>query len=46
VLAVLFVELAIERGRGGEPEELAMTDHVLQALGALWLGLLLCGIYA
>jgi decaprenyl-phosphate phosphoribosyltransferase len=46
VLAVLAVELAISRGRGGEPEELALTDRLLQLLAVVWLALLLCGIYA
>jgi len=46
VLAVLAVELAISRGRGGEPEELALTDRLLQLLAVAWLVLLLCGIYA
>ncbi len=46
VLALLFVELAVEQGRGGEPEELALTDRGLQALGLAWLALLVCGIYA
>jgi decaprenyl-phosphate phosphoribosyltransferase len=46
VLAVLVVELAIEQGRGGEPEELALSDRGLQVLGLAWLGLLMCGIYA
>ncbi|MGD0985686.1 MAG: decaprenyl-phosphate phosphoribosyltransferase [Acidimicrobiales bacterium] len=46
VLAVLVVELAIEQGRGGEPEELALSDRGLQVLGLAWLALLMCGIYA
>jgi decaprenyl-phosphate phosphoribosyltransferase len=46
VLALALVERAISRGRGGEPEELVLTDHVLQGLGVAWLALLLCGIYA
>jgi decaprenyl-phosphate phosphoribosyltransferase len=46
VLAVLLVELAIEQGRGGEPEELALSDRGLQVLGLAWLALLICGIYA
>jgi decaprenyl-phosphate phosphoribosyltransferase len=46
VLAVLVVELAIEQGRGGEPEELALSDRGLQVLGLAWLALLICGIYA
>ncbi len=46
VLAVLAVELAFDRNRGGEPEELALADHLLQLLGAAWVVLLLLGIYA
>ena len=46
VLAVLLVELAIERGRAGEPEELALKDRGLQVLGLAWVALLLCGIFA
>ena len=42
VLAVLVVELAIEQGRGGEPEELALSDRGLQVLGLAWLALLIC----
>jgi len=45
-LAILAIELAISRGRGGEPEELALTDHLLQILGLAWIVFLLCGIYA
>ncbi len=46
VLAVLVIELAIEQGRGGEPEELALSHRGLQMLGIAWLALLICGIYA
>ena len=46
VLAVLAVELAVERGRGGAPEELALKDRTLQALGVAWIVLLLVGIYS
>jgi decaprenyl-phosphate phosphoribosyltransferase len=46
VLAVLLVELAIESGRGAEPEELALTDRGLQVLGLAWLALVVCGIFA
>lgn len=46
VLAVLLVELAIEQGRGGEPEELALRDRGLQVLGVAWFALLVVGIYA
>jgi decaprenyl-phosphate phosphoribosyltransferase len=46
VLAVLVVELAVEKGRGGAPEELALKDRSLQALALVWIGLLLIGIYS
>ncbi len=46
VLAILFVELAIEQGRGGEPEELALKDRGLQVLALAWVSLLICGIFA
>jgi len=46
VLAVLAVELAVERGRGGAPEELALKDRTLQVLGLAWIVLLLIGIYS
>jgi decaprenyl-phosphate phosphoribosyltransferase len=46
VLAVLAVELAVERGRGGAPEELALKDRTLQALGLAWIALLMVGIYS
>ncbi|MCL6091611.1 MAG: decaprenyl-phosphate phosphoribosyltransferase [Actinobacteria bacterium] len=46
VLALLLVELAVARGRSGEPEELALKDHVLQACGLAWVALVVIGIYA
>lgn len=46
VLAVLAVELAVSMGRGGEPEQLALSDRKLQLFGAFWVTLTLCGIYA
>ena len=45
VLALLCVELALESGRGGEPEELALKDRTLQALGLAWVVLVALGIY-
>lgn len=46
VLAMLSVEFAIEHGDGGEPEELALRDRKLQALGLVWVLLLMVGIYS
>jgi decaprenyl-phosphate phosphoribosyltransferase len=46
VLAMVALERAFSRGRGGQPEELALSDRVLQMFGLAWVALLLCGIYA
>jgi decaprenyl-phosphate phosphoribosyltransferase len=46
VIAILHVELRFARGLGGAPEELALQDRTLQALGLLWVALVVVGIYA
>ncbi len=46
VLGVLVLQFAFSRGRGGQPEELVLSDHALQLLGVAWVALLICGIYA
>jgi decaprenyl-phosphate phosphoribosyltransferase len=46
VLAVLYLELGFARGRGGVPEELALHDRTLQALGIVWVMLFAVGVYA
>lgn len=46
VLALLSIELAVESGRGGAPEELALKDRPLQILGLAWIALIALGIYA
>jgi len=35
----------LDAGHGGEPEQLALRDHVLQGYGALWLALMGIGLY-
>jgi decaprenyl-phosphate phosphoribosyltransferase len=45
VMGVLLVELAVQHGRGGEPEELVLTDHALQLCGLAWAALVVIGIY-
>ncbi|MHB8328353.1 MAG: decaprenyl-phosphate phosphoribosyltransferase, partial [Acidimicrobiales bacterium] len=45
VLGVLYLELGFARGRGGAPEELALHDRTLQALGLAWVVLFAVGIY-
>ncbi len=46
VLAVLRYAVDVDAGRAGEPEEIALSDHVLQALAVGWLGCLLIAVYA
>ncbi len=46
VLAVLHIFRLLDAGLGGEPEELALKDHLLQAYGLLWLALMGMGLYA
>jgi decaprenyl-phosphate phosphoribosyltransferase len=46
VLAVLHIFRLLDSGQGGEPEELALHDHVLQGYGVLWAILMAIGLYA
>jgi decaprenyl-phosphate phosphoribosyltransferase len=46
VLALLHVELRFARGQGGAPEDLALRDRALQLLGAVWLALVIVGVYS
>jgi decaprenyl-phosphate phosphoribosyltransferase len=44
VIAVLRYALVIEKGGGGAPEEVVLSDRVLQILGALWALTFLLGV--
>jgi decaprenyl-phosphate phosphoribosyltransferase len=46
VLALLHLELRFERGQGAAPEDLALHDHLLQALGLAWVALFAAGVYS
>jgi decaprenyl-phosphate phosphoribosyltransferase len=46
VIAILHVELRFARGQGGAPEEMALRDRTLQVLGAIWVVLVVVGIYS
>ncbi len=46
VLGLLTLELAIESGQGGEPEELALHNRGLLIAAACWLAMIVAGIYA
>ena len=45
VLSVLHVLRILDAGLGGEPENLALRDHVLLGYGVLWLALMGIGLY-
>ena len=46
VLAVLHIFRLLDAGAGGEPEQLALHDHLLQGYGVIWLVLMGIGLYA
>jgi decaprenyl-phosphate phosphoribosyltransferase len=45
VLAILQYAHLVEQGDGGAPEEVVLSDRVLQVLGVLWIGCLLAGVH-
>jgi decaprenyl-phosphate phosphoribosyltransferase len=45
VLAILYVLLQLDAGRGGAPEDLVLKDRVVQLLGLCWAVLVAVGIY-
>lgn len=46
VLAVFHIFRLLDAGKGGEPERLALHDHILQGYGLLWVALMAIGLYA
>ena len=46
VIAVLRYSVDVDSGNGGEPEEIALGDRVLQVLALLWVGTLTLAVYA
>jgi decaprenyl-phosphate phosphoribosyltransferase len=45
VIAMLHILQRLERGDGGAPEDLVLTDRTLQILGVLWMILFVIGIH-
>ena len=45
-LAFLRVELQFQRGKGSQPEDLALGDYTLQAAAVAWVALFALGIYS
>ncbi len=46
VVAVLRYAVDVDNGSGGEPEEIALGDRVLQVLALLWIATLTVAVYA
>ncbi len=45
VAAILRYALLVEQGHGGAPEDVLMSDRFLQIVGAIWMAVLVIGIY-
>ena len=45
VIAVLRYSVDVDGGNGGEPEEIALGDRVLQVLAVLWIATLTAAVY-
>lgn len=45
VVAVLRYAVDVDGGKAGEPEDIALSDRVLQVLGAAWVIALVVGVY-
>lgn len=45
VIAILHILQRLERGEGGAPEDLVLTDRTLQLLGLIWATLFVIGIH-
>jgi decaprenyl-phosphate phosphoribosyltransferase len=45
VIAVLRYSVDVDSGNGGEPEEIALRDRVLQVLAVLWVATLTLAVY-
>lgn len=44
-LGLLQYALEVDAGNAGEPEEVVLHDHVLQAIGAIWLATISVGVF-
>lgn len=45
VMGLMRYAVDIDAGTAAEPEDIVLADHVLQALGALWLAAVLVGVF-
>lgn len=45
VAAILRYALLVEQGHGGSPEDILLSDRSIQVIGAIWMIVLIIGIY-
>ena len=45
VIGIFPYGFLLDRGQGETPEEILLSDGQLQILGAIWVGLLVIGVY-
>ncbi len=45
VAAILRYALLVDQGHGGAPEDILLSDRLLQVIGAIWMIVLIIGIY-
>ena len=45
-MAVLRYSVDVDSGNGGEPDEIALRDRVLQVLALVWVATLTLAVYA
>lgn len=45
VIAILRYAVDVDSGTAGEPEDIALSDRVLQVLAAAWVGMLVLAVY-
>jgi decaprenyl-phosphate phosphoribosyltransferase len=46
VVGVLRYSVDVDKGEGGEPEEIALGDRVLQVLALVWIATLTVAVYS
>ncbi|GAB3947125.1 decaprenyl-phosphate phosphoribosyltransferase [Corynebacterium tapiri] len=45
IIAILRFAADVDRGEGGAPDEIALSDRILQALAVLWLACIVMAVY-
>jgi hypothetical protein len=45
VIGIFRYQLLLDRGKGVVPEDILLDDRQLKVLGAIWVGLVVIGVY-